>query len=133
MSQDRAFRLRRTLQVHFKTEREADWNEGVTNDLSRTGLFVVSDNPAPEGAPVLIELMLPRSEVLTLQGNVAWSNPVPAGAEGGFGLSLINPPARWDEILSAMEEVAKSDTPPPMPSAVKDLLSDLDVVLDGDE
>lgn len=65
---------------------------GVTANLSRTGLFIITARPAPVGSSVLIDLRLPQGAVM-MGGRVVWSRLVRrSDLTLGFGAKLFEPP-----------------------------------------
>lgn len=90
-------RLPHRLLVKFGT-RNPD-RPGVTANLSETGMFIITDQPAPVGAQVLIDLRLPTGPVV-LGGEVVWArNRKEAGRSLGFGVRLTERPREYVKQL----------------------------------
>lgn len=62
---------------------------GVTANISESGMFIITDQPAPVGAHVLIDVRLPEGPVV-LGGQVVWARTrKEADRSLGFGVRLV--------------------------------------------
>lgn len=74
------------LPVRFGTK--SPERPGVTENLSETGMFIITDMPAPVGALVLIDLRFPDGPVI-LGGEVVWARREKKPNRSlGFGVRL---------------------------------------------
>jgi len=75
---------------------------GVTANLSETGLFIITDRPAPVGAPVRIDLRFPEGPV-QLDGRVVWArHRREEGRSVGFGVMLTHKPVEYARRLHTL-------------------------------
>jgi len=75
---------------------------GVTSNLSETGLFIITSQPRPVGAPVEIDLRFAEIPVF-LGGEVVWISPERLGGRSvGFGVRLVRRPAEYVEQLRTL-------------------------------
>lgn len=103
----RAKRVKRRLGVRFG---ETELNRaGFTYDISKVGLFVVSDGAPPANGRIHVQLFLDNEHFVLLEGVVVRRKEVPAelrgSAQGGFGVRLLG----LNELLLG---VVPEDTPP---------------------
>jgi hypothetical protein len=76
---------------------------GMSADLSRGGLFIITDHPLPVGQDIRILLELERYTV-PLRGKVAWSRTrAEQGRPAGMGIQLRNPPNLYARYVSSLE------------------------------
>ncbi len=81
-------------------------HSGLVLNVSPGGLFIQTGARPTSGDPVRIALNVPgRSEAMALDATVVWKRVVPASllrvAQGGVGLSLVNPPEGYYQFLAA--------------------------------
>lgn len=82
-------RYARRLLVRFGTK--VLEHPGVTANVSESGMFIITDKPAPEGAPVLVDVRFPEGPVL-LEGQVVWvRRQREVNRSLGFGIRLKRP------------------------------------------
>jgi hypothetical protein len=75
----------------------------ATADLSKQGLFVVTNRPLPKGTKVKLMLELEHA-MLPLTGTVAWVRATPEeGRQAGFGVQLESPPALYEHYLKQLQ------------------------------
>ena len=97
-------RMARRLLVRFGSEQPE--RPGVTANLSETGMFIVTDRPAPVGAPVRIDLRFPECQ-LALDGLVIWAREKrDEGRSLGFGVRLTNRPPEYLHRVRSLREVS---------------------------
>ena len=78
------------LPVRFGTHNPE--RPAVTENLSETGMFIITDQPAPVGAAVLIDLRFPDGPVI-LGGEVIWArHRKEPNRSLGFGVRLTDRP-----------------------------------------
>lgn len=94
-------RIAQRILVRFGTK--APDRPGVTGNLSETGMFIITDQPAPVGARVLIDLRTPEGPVV-LGGQVVWSREwKQAGRSLGFGVRLTERPPEYFRQLRSQD------------------------------
>lgn len=92
-------RRRRTERIPVQLEVEYTSFDAFLSDyainLSRGGLFLASQRPAPVGTPVTLRFVLPEETLpVELSGEVAWVNPAGEGqliAGMGIEFSQMDP------------------------------------------
>jgi len=107
-------RYRRRLQLRLSTENGSTM--GLTDDISREGIFVRSASVQPVGTPIRIELTTPDNEKVVLGGTVQWEiklSPIllRQGRKGGMGIKISNfvsGEESYREILESCEEQAEN-------------------------
>ena len=80
-------------------------HSGLVLNVSPGGLFVQTHARSNSGDAIRVVLNVPRrSEAMALDATVVWKRAVPAGllplAQGGVGLSLLNPPEGYLRFLA---------------------------------
>ncbi len=65
-----------------------------TDDISDSGLFIMTGQPERPGVKLLIELILPSEEPVIFFGQVQWAKKVPANLvrvakKGGMGVRIV--------------------------------------------
>jgi hypothetical protein len=95
-------RFLRSLVIRFG-EAKTD-KVGMTADLSRGGLFIITDRPLPTGKPLKMLLELEQYTV-PLQGKVAWvRNRAEQGRPAGMGIQLRNSPHLYARYVRTLNE-----------------------------
>ena len=61
---------------------------GETLDISLGGARVYSDDATPIGTPLELELILPGGDSVVCRAEIAWVEPLPAGAPAKFDVGL---------------------------------------------
>jgi uncharacterized protein (TIGR02266 family) len=79
-------RMPYVVQVEFRTP--SSFLVAYSVNLSRGGMFVETDADIPVGAGVTIELAIPSSGSIELDGIVAWRRVVEPGVDGPPGLGV---------------------------------------------
>ena len=84
----RRFR-RETLRVEVKYA----WNGGMRHEYATTlgagGLFIETDEPLPEGSPLVLAFQLPGSEIHhEIAGVVVWAHEPAVAARGSCGMGI---------------------------------------------
>ena len=74
------------VQVEFRTP--SSFLVAYSVNLSRGGMFVETDADIPVGAGMTVELAIPSSGTIELDGIVAWRRVAEAGADGPPGLGI---------------------------------------------
>jgi uncharacterized protein (TIGR02266 family) len=99
------------LRVHFRDRAEA---LSATENLSRGGLFIQTDEALLPGTPVSLAVSFPGLlEPVPLAGEVVWVRPPRPDAVGGLGIRVADPAAR--RRLEAL--LAEGLPPRPAPPA----------------
>ena len=89
-----------SLPIFFGRERPTE--RGRTADLSRGGVFVITDSPLPPGTRVRLRLELEGFSV-PLRGEVTWTRTqVEQGRPLGMGIQLRNPPAIYSRYVRSV-------------------------------
>ena len=92
-SPDRRHAPRYTVTVAVTLDSEHNFFTGLTQDLSKSGLFVATTTPCPIGAQVHLRFALPTSkEPIEALTEVRWVRPqdVPdGGGKAGVGLMFL--------------------------------------------
>jgi len=97
----------RSMVIRFGEEKTD--RVGMTADLSRGGLYVISDNPFPAGTTIKLLLELEQFSV-PLVGKVAWQRAkADHGRPAGMGVQLKNPPHLYARFVRTLGE-AESET-----------------------
>jgi hypothetical protein len=95
-------RFLRSLVIRFGEEKTD--KVGMTADLSRGGLFIITDRPIPSGKPLKMLLELEQYTV-PLQGKVAWvRNKAEQGRPAGMGIQLRNAPHLYARYVRTLNE-----------------------------
>jgi len=74
------------VQVEFRTP--SSFLVAYSVNLSRGGMFVETDADVPVGAGMTVELAIPSSGTIELDGIVAWRRVAEVGADGPPGLGI---------------------------------------------
>ena len=92
----------KSLPIHFGREKPTE--RGRTADLSRGGVFVITNRPLPPGTRVRLRLKLEGFSV-PLEGEVAWTHTrFEQGRPPGMGIQLRNPPAMYSRYVPSLAE-----------------------------
>src|SRR3954466_3330830 len=86
MSEREHDRMPYAVQVEFRTP--SSFLVAYSVNLSRGGLFVETDADVPIGAGMPLEVAIPSSGTIELDGIVAWRRVAEAGADGPPGLGI---------------------------------------------
>ena len=93
-------RCLRTLQILFGERKAIE--PAATGDLSRSGLFVITDRPLPEGRQLRLTLQLEHCS-LPLTGTVQWVRVKrEKGRPAGMGVLLRSPPALYLSYVESL-------------------------------
>jgi len=100
-------RVVKRLFIHFGPEHPV--NIGFTGDISSTGLFIKTNTIFPPGSVLKIEIELPNSKTIHMQGTVMWAKRVPATLvrhvkNSGMGVRILQPPEEYLNFLESLEE-----------------------------
>ena len=84
----------------------AQRHSGLVLNVSPGGLFVRTHAKPKYGSAIRVALNVPgNSEAIALEATVVWKRIVPSGllpvAQGGVGVSLVNPPEGYYQFLAA--------------------------------
>jgi len=94
-------RFLHSISVRFGVE--AATITAATADLSKRGVFVVTNRPLPRGTKVKLVLELEQA-TLPLKGTVAWVRMTPEeGRQAGFGVQLESPPALYEHYVKQLK------------------------------
>jgi len=96
-------RIPKRLSVRFGTSQLQ--HTGFTEDLSPEGLFIKSQVVFKPGTPLLIEVKLSQSKVVSLKGVVKWAKSVPPALirytkKAGFGVHLEEIPELYVQFMT---------------------------------
>lgn len=69
-------RLKKRLQIRFG--QDSAKRMAFTGDVSDTGLFIITGQPAPPGSRIVFEVILPKVGPIRAVGQVRWAKKVPA-------------------------------------------------------
>ena len=99
-------RIVKRLFIHFGPDHPV--NIGFTGDISMTGIFINTNTIFPPGSVLKIEIELPNSKAIHLQGTVMWAKRVPATLVGhvkksGMGVRILQPPEEYLRFLEAQK------------------------------
>jgi hypothetical protein len=99
---------RRSVEMMVEFDRDGLRGDGVTGDLSHSGMFVRATQPPSVGPSLNLTVHLPGGRTLFLKGKVVRRAVVPGFARPtGFGLRLTDKPAEYDSFLSGLLDVPK--------------------------
>jgi uncharacterized protein (TIGR02266 family) len=79
--------VRVAIEVDVSLSSESHFFVGLSGDLSRGGLFVVTWRKLPVGTPIFVAVDLPDGRVLA-DGEVRWVRDAADGASPGLGLAF---------------------------------------------
>lgn len=82
---------------------------GFTGDLSLQGIFIKTNSVFNPGTSLKIELTLPDSKILQLQGKVMWAKKVPPNLhrftkKSGMGVLVQQSPPEFSEYLGGLSK-----------------------------
>lgn len=81
-------------------------NNGLTSNLSLTGIFIRTNSGLAPGTPVNVELTLPDNRILNMKGTVMWTKRVhPKLAEfsrNGMGIMLKDNPEEYIKFVTEL-------------------------------
>lgn len=80
---------------------------GVTGNLSRSGIFIRSAHPAQSGPAVSLTVHLPGGRELLLKGRVVLDTTPSSLASPGFGLALTEKSDEYERFLSRLFDGSK--------------------------
>ena len=99
-------RKKTSLPARFGAERPEKM--GLITDVSARGIYVSTNAVLAKGSPVQVQVKVPGSEPILLQGRVIRTRRIASAlvmiATGGMGVRLENPPAGWRVSLSLPDE-----------------------------
>lgn len=79
--------MRVAIEVDVSLSSESHFFVGLSGDVSRGGLFVVTWRTLPVGTPVFVAIDLPDGRLLA-DGEVRWARDVADGASPGLGVAF---------------------------------------------
>src|SRR5262245_9863211 len=96
---DRVFdRIPLSLEVEYRTA--GAFLVAYTSNLSKGGLFIETDRPAPVGTALMLSFTIPSGERLQVRAAVAWVRPQPAdGKPAGMGVEFEGLDTGHGEII----------------------------------
>ena len=90
-------RKKTRLSIRFGADRPDKM--GLITDVSARGLYIATNAVLPPGSPVCVQVPVPGSEPLQLDGRVTRARRVPPAfvmiSTGGMGVRLLNAPPSW--------------------------------------
>ena len=99
-------RKKTSLPARFGAERPDKM--GLITDVSARGIYVSTNSVLSRGSAVHVQVKVPGSEPMLLQGRVMRTRRVAPAlitvATGGMGVRLENPPPGWRVTLSLPDE-----------------------------
>jgi type IV pilus assembly protein PilZ len=79
-------------------------------NISEMGIFIRTDNPLPVGTELTLRFRLKGADLLELDGEVTWVNPVRPGGENlnpGMGVRFLDlSPDQREQVVDAVRTVA---------------------------
>jgi len=86
-------RARKKKRLKLRFGQELPKRMAFTEDLSTSGLFVVTAQPEPPGTRLWVQLLLPDKKEVIVRGRVQWAKKVPANLvhiakKAGMGIRL---------------------------------------------
>lgn len=109
-SERREFVRQKVSRVEVRVASQEAFRASYLRDLSMGGLFVRSRQPLPEGATVVVELVVEAREPVKLRGEVMRQEHAPDGTPRGFGVRFSTVDAETklalEQILEAHQEQA---------------------------
>jgi curved DNA-binding protein CbpA len=114
MEKRKLARIPKRLSVRFGTSQLQ--HAGFTEDLSPEGMFIKSQVVFKPGTPLLIEVKLSQSKVVSLKGVVKWAKSVPPALirytkKAGFGVHLEEIPELYVQFLTESNSGARVAPP----------------------
>jgi uncharacterized protein (TIGR02266 family) len=79
--------VRVAVEVNVSLESESNFFVGLSGDVSRGGLFVVTWRKLPAGTAIFVAIDLPRGRLLA-DGEVRWVREAAAGVTPGLGVAF---------------------------------------------
>jgi len=98
-------RVDRRLFVRFGLDQAL--NLGFTGDVSVTGIFIRTNTVFSPGSVLKIEIELPDSKIIHLQGTVMWAKRVPSTLvrhikKSGMGVRIVQPPEEYLQFVATL-------------------------------
>ena len=108
---DRRERIRYAVRVDVNYRHGDTYLFARTSNVSELGIFLVSDNPKPEGTILALEFRLPNSRrSMEVKGRVAWVDRGQGGNEPGMGIQFVDlVPEVQQQIKSLIRTMAFID------------------------
>jgi hypothetical protein len=98
---------RRSVEMMVEFDTDGLRGNGVTRDVSGSGMFVRVPEPPGVGPSLNMTVHLPGGRTLSLKGRVVRSAAVPGVARpSGFGVRLTQKPAEYDGLLWRLLDVS---------------------------
>jgi hypothetical protein len=99
-------RKKTRLSIRFGAERPDKM--GLITDVSARGIYIATNAILPPGSPVRVQVPVPGSEPMQLDGRVMRSRRVPPAfvmiSTGGMGVRLLNAPSAWHASQALPDE-----------------------------
>jgi len=115
MEKRRARRHGRRLKVRYGEKGKGFSGTGLTNDVSATGLFVLSSSSPRPGTRVHLEVTLPGDVLMFIEGVVARQVVVPPElrqvVKAGFGVRFLLGTELMAELVPQLRDAPKKDDP----------------------
>jgi len=91
-------RITRRLSLTFSNG-EVEYN-GVTSNISETGLFIRTRKPFPPGTNIIVKIETPDTRDIMMEGVVIWALKTGiSDFKDGMGVKLINIPEAYRVLL----------------------------------
>lgn len=106
--------IRHKKRLRLKFGREAATNVAYTEDISMTGLFIKSPNVIQPGNRISIELEMPDTNPVVMEGIVMWAKRVPLSMihrinKSGMGIKIMRISSGSSTYFSYAEALASTD------------------------
>jgi uncharacterized protein (TIGR02266 family) len=85
---DRRGDVRVAVEVEVSLESESNFFVGLSGDVSRGGLFVITWRQVPVGTPIFVAIDLPGGRLLA-DGEIRWVREVAEGVSPGLGIAFV--------------------------------------------
>jgi len=107
MDKEKRSKSRNSKRLFVRFGPEKPDNIGFSNDFSTSGIFIKTNTIFQPATTLRLEVELPDSRILHLEGIVMWAKKVPASLvrhikKTGMGVKLIQPPAEYIEFVSGL-------------------------------
>lgn len=99
----RVHRLRSSLPTYYESTIEGKHGNGLTQDISESGLRMTLEEFIPKFARVLVKINLKSDKLVVLNGKVRWTQRVAYSPRYQVGLEFED--AAWDTRRSIAEYV----------------------------
>jgi uncharacterized protein (TIGR02266 family) len=92
--------VRVAIEVEVSLESDSNFFVGLSGDLSRGGLFVVTWRKVPVGTAIFVAMDLPDGRLLA-DGEIRWVRELAQGVTPGVGIAFVGLSKRDEERIGA--------------------------------